>query len=70
MNLEYPMLFNVSNSCRGRVTHCGVLEFIAEEGIMYMPYWVSYPHAPPSSAPFSFPRAHACRRGSIVELVI
>mmetsp|Transcript_14022 Transcript_14022/g.42335 ORF Transcript_14022/g.42335 Transcript_14022/m.42335 type:complete len:321 (-) Transcript_14022:1053-2015(-) len=40
MNLEYPMLFNVSNRATGRVTHCGVLEFIADEGVMYMPYWM------------------------------
>lgn len=41
MHLEYPMLFNVTNRQTGRATHCGVLEFIAEEGVIYMPYWVS-----------------------------
>jgi hypothetical protein len=40
MNLEYPMLFNVTNRSSGSSSHCGVLEFIAEEGLMYMPYWV------------------------------
>lgn len=40
MNVEYPMLFNVANRGNGRSTHCGVLEFIAEEGVIYMPYWV------------------------------
>ena len=23
-----------------RETHCGVLEFVADEGIIYVPYWV------------------------------
>lgn len=40
MNVEYPMLFNVTNRQTGRATHCGVLEFIADEGVIYMPYWV------------------------------
>ena len=40
MNVEYPMLFNVTNRQTARDTHCGVLEFIAEEGVIYMPYWV------------------------------
>lgn len=40
MNLDYPMLFNVTNRSSGRSSHCGVLEFVAEEGLMYMPYWM------------------------------
>lgn len=36
------MLFRVENKRQGRVTHCGVLEFIAEEGHVYMPYWVRH----------------------------
>jgi ubiquitin fusion degradation protein 1 len=40
MNVEYPMLFNVTNRQTARDTHCGVLEFIAEEGVIYMPYWM------------------------------
>jgi ubiquitin fusion degradation protein 1 len=42
MNVEYPMLFNVTNRQTSRATHCGVLEFIAEEGVIYMPYWVGW----------------------------
>ncbi len=34
------MLFRVENKRQGRTTHCGVLEFVAEEGHVYMPYWV------------------------------
>lgn len=41
LNIEYPMLFKVENRKTGRSTHCGVLEFIADEGHMYLPYWVS-----------------------------
>lgn len=39
LHIEYPMLFRVE-SPSGRVTHCGVLEFVAEEGVVYMPHWV------------------------------
>jgi len=34
------MLFQLINPSAGRVTHCGVLEFVADEGIVYIPYWV------------------------------
>jgi ubiquitin fusion degradation protein 1 len=33
-------LFELQNDAAERVSHCGVLEFIAEEGMIYMPYWV------------------------------
>lgn len=36
------MLFELSNTSAGRVTHCGVMEFIADEGLIYLPYWVSF----------------------------
>ena len=34
------MLFELRNDDAERVSHCGVLEFVAEEGRIYMPYWV------------------------------
>lgn len=34
------MLFQLINPSAERVTHCGVLEFVADEGIIYIPYWV------------------------------
>ncbi|KAK3206314.1 hypothetical protein Dsin_020360 [Dipteronia sinensis] len=40
MHIEYPMLFELKNSSSERVTHCGVLEFIADEGVIYLPYWM------------------------------
>ncbi|KAL3137326.1 hypothetical protein ABBQ32_006864 [Trebouxia sp. C0010 RCD-2024] len=40
LNIEYPMLFKVENRKTGRSTHCGVLEFIADEGHVYLPYWM------------------------------
>ena len=39
-NIQYPMLFQLQNQNKQRNTHCGVLEFSAEEGKMYMPYWM------------------------------
>lgn len=40
LNISYPMLFEVYNSKSGRTTHCGVLEFIADEGVVHMPHWM------------------------------
>ncbi|KAL3614009.1 hypothetical protein CASFOL_042083 [Castilleja foliolosa] len=40
LHIDYPMLFELENTVAGRVSHCGVLEFIAEEGLIYMPYWM------------------------------
>lgn len=40
LHIDYPMLFELCNDATKRVSHCGVLEFIAEEGTIYMPYWV------------------------------
>lgn len=40
LHIEYPMLFEVHNAAAERTSHCGVLEFIAEEGMIYMPYWM------------------------------
>lgn len=40
LHIEFPMLFEISNVKEPRVSHCGVLEFVAEEGVAYMPYWV------------------------------
>lgn len=41
LNIIYPMLFKLTNKKTNRITHCGVLEFIADEGKVYLPYWVS-----------------------------
>lgn len=40
LNIQYPMLFKLSNGKAGRETHCGVLEFVADEGRIYVPYWM------------------------------
>ncbi|KAJ4890887.1 ubiquitin fusion degradation 1 [Raphanus sativus] len=40
LHIDYPMLFELRNAGIERVSHCGVLEFIAEEGMIYMPYWM------------------------------
>ena len=41
LNISYPMLFKLSSTKRNSETHCGVLEFVAEEGRIYVPLWVS-----------------------------
>ncbi|KAG8387868.1 hypothetical protein BUALT_Bualt02G0066000 [Buddleja alternifolia] len=40
LQIDYPMLFELINPSTGKLTHCGVLEFIADEGIIYLPYWM------------------------------
>lgn len=39
LNITFPMLFQLE-SRDGRRTHCGVQEFIAEEGHANLPYWL------------------------------
>ena len=40
LNIIYPMLFKLTNKKMSRVTHSGVLEFVADEDRVYLPYWV------------------------------
>lgn len=40
LNVDYPMLFQLQSPSRGTMTHCGVLEFTAEEGSCYIPFWM------------------------------
>lgn len=41
LNISYPMLFELKNNRKEKTSHAGVLEFIAEEGRIYIPHWVS-----------------------------
>ncbi|KUJ09050.1 putative ubiquitin fusion degradation protein 1 [Mollisia scopiformis] len=40
LHITYPMLFELINGRDERTSHCGVLEFIAEEGKIYLPHWM------------------------------
>lgn len=40
MNIEYPMLFKLTHHLSKRFTHCGVIEFSAQEGRVYTPHWM------------------------------
>ncbi|KAL8757825.1 MAG: hypothetical protein Q9199_001947, partial [Rusavskia elegans] len=40
LHITYPMMFELINGVAEKVTHAGVLEFIAEEGKIYLPYWM------------------------------
>ncbi|KDR18679.1 ubiquitin recognition factor in ER-associated degradation protein 1 isoform X2 [Zootermopsis nevadensis] len=42
LNIVYPMLFKLTNKRTNRITHCGVLEFVADEGKVYLPYWMMH----------------------------
>jgi len=39
LQVDYPMLFKLSTNSNQH-THCGVLEFTAEEGTCYIPFWM------------------------------
>ncbi|KAL9613785.1 MAG: hypothetical protein Q9167_001676 [Letrouitia subvulpina] len=40
LHITYPMLFELTNGAAEKMTHAGVLEFIAEEGKIYLPFWM------------------------------
>ncbi|KAL7509776.1 hypothetical protein ACHAXN_010573 [Cyclotella atomus] len=40
LQVDYPMLFQLQSEDRGTMTHCGVLEFTAEEGSCVIPFWM------------------------------
>ena len=41
LEITYPMIFELCNPHDlQRRLHCGVLEFIAQEGMVYLPYWM------------------------------
>jgi ubiquitin fusion degradation protein 1 len=40
LHITYPMLFELHNGQKEHMTHAGVLEFVAEEGKVYLPNWV------------------------------
>lgn len=40
MNVQFPMMFKLGNGVKDRATHCGVLEFVADEGLIYAPSWM------------------------------
>ncbi|XP_076674416.1 ubiquitin fusion-degradation 1-like isoform X1 [Andrena cerasifolii] len=42
LNIDYPMVFKLTNKKTNRITHCGVLEFVADEGKVYLPYWMMH----------------------------
>mmetsp|Transcript_15630 Transcript_15630/g.19061 ORF Transcript_15630/g.19061 Transcript_15630/m.19061 type:complete len:427 (+) Transcript_15630:109-1389(+) len=40
LRVDYPMLFRLQSSDKGTMTHSGVLEFSAEEGSCFVPFWM------------------------------
>ncbi|KAK5096929.1 ubiquitin fusion degradation protein [Exophiala xenobiotica] len=40
LHISYPMLFELTNGAEGKTGHAGVLEFVAEEGRVYLPRWL------------------------------
>jgi ubiquitin fusion degradation protein 1 len=40
LSIECPVLFKIKNPSILQTRHPGLLEFTAEKGMMYMPYWM------------------------------
>eukprot|EP00656_Telonema_subtile_P048467 TRINITY_DN5781_c0_g1_i3.p1 TRINITY_DN5781_c0_g1~~TRINITY_DN5781_c0_g1_i3.p1 ORF type:complete len:280 (-),score=56.94 TRINITY_DN5781_c0_g1_i3:221-1060(-) len=40
LKIDYPMLFELIPHNGAKHLHCGVLEFVAEEGFVYVPFWM------------------------------
>jgi ubiquitin fusion degradation protein 1 len=40
LRISYPMMFMISNPQMGKKSYCGVLEFSADEGMVFLPIWV------------------------------
>eukprot|EP00041_Stephanoeca_diplocostata_P019596 m.425241 g.425241 ORF g.425241 m.425241 type:complete len:331 (-) comp21344_c0_seq1:708-1700(-) len=40
LHVEYPMLFSIQSHKTGRISHAGVLEFIAKPGYVNVPHWM------------------------------
>lgn len=40
LHISYPMLFELTNGDKGRISNAGVLEFTADEGKIFLPQWL------------------------------
>jgi len=40
MNIQFPIMFQITNEHTKRTSHCSVLEFTAPEGNVYLPIWI------------------------------
>ncbi|KAJ9149872.1 Ubiquitin fusion degradation protein [Pleurostoma richardsiae] len=40
LHVQWPLLMELTNGEKGKHTHAGVLEFVAEEGRAYLPQWM------------------------------
>jgi ubiquitin fusion degradation protein 1 len=45
LHVTWPIMLELFNGQTDRTTHAGILEFIAEEGKVFMPHWVCYSSA-------------------------
>jgi ubiquitin fusion degradation protein 1 len=66
LNIVYPMMFELVSQA-GIKTHCGVLEFSAEEGRMYIPYWMMQ-HLRLSPGQILSIKSASLKKGSYVKL--
>ncbi|KAJ2411897.1 ubiquitin fusion degradation protein [Coemansia sp. RSA 2530] len=69
LEIVYPMLFKLENdeAATSKRTHCGVLEFTAEEGRVYLPQWMMETLALTPGSPVKVINV-ALLHGSLVKL--
>ncbi|GJD01735.1 ubiquitin fusion degradation protein UFD1 [Colletotrichum higginsianum] len=51
LHVQWPLLMEIINGEKGKHSHAGVLEFVAEEGRAYLPHWVCVPPSTMSAVP-------------------
>ncbi|GIX63290.1 ubiquitin fusion degradation protein [Babesia caballi] len=39
-NISWPMMFELRNDAKNKKTHAGVLEFVSDDGMCHIPYWM------------------------------
>jgi len=49
LHVQWPIMLELINGEKGKHTHAGVLEFVAEEGRAYIPQWVPSPNHHPTT---------------------
>ena len=68
LEITYPMIFEVTNPrYLQRRLHCGVLEFIAQEGMIYLPYWMME-HMHLNEGDIVHLKSASIQKGSFVKL--
>jgi len=70
MNIQFPIMFQITNEHTKKTSHCSVLEFTAPEGNVYLPIWIfdNLQMDPNSTQNLVSLRNVSLRKGTFVKL--